>query len=107
MVKKKTFIITVLTLVVVVLVQMMLLLQPMVIGAQEVSEPEVAVVIAKSALAQKYRDDSFFSITLYAMLSVDNPGYWHISEGNKLGHPRHVLVRCSDGKVILKWTNNN
>ena len=105
MVKKKVLIITVLVaLLVIIAVQTVIIIKPSIIGRHEVTTAENAIILAKAALLQKY-GEAEIQIEFNALRFYDNPGYWCVNEYStvRLGRWPYVLVRVSDGKVILKW----
>ena len=105
MVKKKVFTITViLALLVVIAVQAVIIAKTSIIGRHEITTAENAIILAKAAILQAYGETEI-QIVFDAMLSYDHPGYWYVDEysTDRLGQWPHVLVRVSDGKVILKW----
>ena len=105
MIKKKVFIITVLALLVIIAAQTVIIMKPSIIGRHEVTTAENAIIIAKAAILQKYGEAELQRVSdnLLAYRHYEQPNYWLVSERNTYDDSPHILVRRSDGKVILKW----
>lgn len=104
MVRKRVFVITVIALVIIIGVQTLIIVDPAIIGKHKVTTPENAIIIAKAALLKKYGEKEISQIEFDAVIFGDQPSYWNVSANtDTLGFAPHVLVRRSDGKVMLRW----
>ena len=107
---KKFFTITIaiMATIIVVLIAIIIIHMPLysihTYGGHSVTTPENAIIIAKASLLRAYGEDEISQIEFRAFIDGSyNADYWHVSEANTLCNPPHVLVRISDGKVILRW----
>ena len=104
MTRQKALAVTVLALLVIIAIQTLIIIKPEIIGRHEITTQESAIIIAKAAIIRRYGEKELQGVELVAFIhEKENPYYWHVTEGKYLGYPPHVLVRCSDGKVKLRW----
>ena len=103
MIIKRVFVITVFVLLAVIVAQAVIIAKPTVIGRHEVTTSENAVLLAKAAIMQKYGEAEILQKEFVASIDGSNTRYWYVGEVNVFDNSPHVLIRRSDGKVILKW----
>ena len=70
-----------------------------------VSTPENAITIAKAELLRRYGEAEIDGLEFDAVRFGERPDYWNvIALPPLLSSQPHVLVRVSDGKVVMRWT---
>jgi len=107
MINKKVFVITVIILSVVIILQTVIIVTPRFV-MQKVTTPEAAILIAKAAIVRRYGEEEIYEKEFYAVIEGTRPNYWYVlALPPHLDNQPHVLVRKSDGKVLMRWKNYN
>jgi len=105
MIDKKVFIITVVVLSVVILLQAVIIVTPRFL-MQEVTTPEAAILIAKAAIVRRYGEEEIREKEFDAVIFGTQTNYWNVATlPSHFDNQPYVLVRISDGKVIMRWKN--
>ena len=103
MIRQKALAITALALLVIIAIQTLIIIRPEIVGSHEVTTEESAIIIAKAAIIKRYGEKELQGVELEAFIhEKENPYYWRVST-RIMGYGPHILVRVSDGKVILRW----
>ena len=107
MIKKEYFITTITVLIVIIVMQFIIIIiniRPF--YGNEVTTPENAILIAKAALLLTYGESEIDNVEFHADRFGSRPNYWDvIALPMGFGNQPHVLVRVSDGKVKMRWTD--
>ena len=103
MVKRKILILLIAALSTVSIFQAIIIIRPF--NRHAVSTPENAIIIAKAELLRRYGEAEIDGLEFDAVRFGEQPDYWNvIALPPLLSSQPHVLVRVSDGKVVMRWT---
>ena len=105
MISKKKYILSITTLSIIIILQAIVITKPF--TKNVVSSRENAIIIAKAELIRRYGEAVIDGVEFEAYRFIEIPNYWYVFIlPPQFSSQPHVLVRESDGKVKMRWTDS-